>query len=275
MRSDISSATIARMESELISFSNHKKETLRGIFKRAPGSTGVIFAHGFGRTSMEPKFKNIANKLEGKENLFFFDFSGCGLSEGSFEDITADKLAKELSCAVSAFRDRVPRLRSIRLVSHSFACAATIILCAREKDVFDKIVFLGPALNMSEILKYSFVRRRNPGAKINWLNYKKYFDLRAYQREMKKDKQMTYSHFISNLHYLENKDRDYRELMGIIPKERLLIVQGDSDRSIPLESQGVYLKNFKTIIVKGGDHDLERPDVVAKYLPQVVSFLSS
>jgi pimeloyl-ACP methyl ester carboxylesterase len=266
---------MAWMQGELITFSNHKKETLRGFFERAPSSTGVIFAHGFGRTSMEPKFKNIADKLEGKVNLFRFDFSGCGLSGGSFEDITADKLAKELSAAVLAFRERVPRLKSIRLVSHSFACAAAIILCAREKDTFDKIVFLGPALNMGEILKYSFTRRRNPGGKITWANYRKFFDARAFSREMRKGKQMTYSHYISNLHYLENKDRDYRELMGIIPKERLLIVQGDNDRSIPLESQGNHLKNFKAIIVKGGDHDLERPDVVAKYLPQTVSFLTS
>lgn len=263
------------MNGELISFQNHKRETLRGIFERAPSSTGVIFAHGFGRTSMEPKFKNITNKLEGKVNLFRFDFSGCGLSDGSFEDITADKLSKELGAAVLAFRERVPRLKSIRIVSHSFACAATIILCAREKDVFDRVVFLGPALNMGEILKYSFVKRRYPGGKITWANYKKFFDQRAFSREMKKERMMTYSHIISNLHYLENKDRDYRELMGIIPKEKLLIVQGDSDRSIPLESQGNFLKNFKTILVKGGDHDLERPDVVAKYLPQVVSFLVS
>ncbi|MFH1610441.1 MAG: hypothetical protein ABIA91_00975, partial [Patescibacteria group bacterium] len=69
---------------QLIEFKNSKNKTLRGILDKTSSPKGIVFVHGFERTTVERKFKIIIDKLKDKISLFRFDFSGCGLSDGDF-----------------------------------------------------------------------------------------------------------------------------------------------------------------------------------------------
>jgi hypothetical protein len=51
-----------------------------------------------------------------------------------------------------------------------------------------------------------------------------------------------------------------------------LHVHGEFDLSAPPESLGTEFPN--RIIVKGGDHDLERPDFWEQWFPKAVEFLT-
>lgn len=78
---------------------------------------------------------------------------------------------------------------------------------------------------------------------------------------------------------MENKDKDYSEILPVQGppldrlnvEENILHIHGDSDDKVPLDSLGVEFK--RKIIVKNGDHDLERPDMIKQWLLGTVSFL--
>jgi dipeptidyl aminopeptidase/acylaminoacyl peptidase len=77
---------------------------------------------------------------------------------------------------------------------------------------------------------------------------------------------------------LEASETDYQRTLddialrwGFIPE--LLIVHGDADDKVPIESNDQIKKSIQTIVVVGGDHDLQRPDMVKQYLDKAVNFL--
>lgn len=260
---------------KLIEFKNHQKEVLRGLIDGANSNIGAVLIHGFERTTIESKFKNIIDKLKGKINLFRFDFSGSGLSDGRFEDITTEKLSKELEKAISVFKKNFPKVKTIILISHSFGCCVALKFIAKKKEAIEKVVFLAPAFNQKELLKYWFAVSNNKKKKIIWNNYKRYFSKKDFDKEMKKPKRMAKAHFISNNYVLENEDTDYqilfKDLMGDF--ENILIAHGDSDDKVPLESNHALPKSVKVIKVEGGDHDLEKMDSVIQYLDKVSKFI--
>jgi len=262
---------------QLIEFKNHQGEVLRGLLDKSTSKRGVIFLHGFERTSVEIKFKNINDSLRGKINIFRFDFSGCGLSDGNFEDVTVEKMTQELEKAVYIFKKYAPQVRELVLVGHSIAGCVALNFVNLNFDTISKIVLLGPALNQRELLKYYFVRAKMWSQKIliNWNNFRQYFVEKEFQQDLHIKKRMRKSHWISNLYFLENKESDYQKLFEALPlsTKDILIVHGDSDNKVPLESNNNLPKGLKFVKVLKGDHELERPDMVKQYLTKVIQFV--
>lgn len=262
---------------QIIEFKNHKEEVLRGLLNKADSDTGVIFIHGFERTSLEYKFKNIADKIKGKVSLFYFDFSGGLLSDGSFEDISAEKLSKELDSAIQVFKSHCPEVKNIVLVAHSFGCPVVLKYLAEKKDSTLKIVLLAPAFNQKELQRFWFASYVNSDKEITWDNFKGNFSEEEFEKMMKKPQRMSKAHYISNEYFLENKEIDYQNLFESfkINFEKMLVVHGDKDDKVPLESNDKFLgfKNLKQIKVKGGNHDLQRPDMVEQYLEEIIDFI--
>ena len=259
---------------ELIEFKNHQKETLRGLINKADSKIGVVLIHGFERTTVESKFKNIINELKGKVNLFRFDFSGCGLSDGKFENITVEKLSKELEKAISVFK-KFSNSETIILVSHSFGCCVVLKFMAGKKKKIDKAVFLAPAFNQKELFKYWFVSSNKKERRVVWANFRRYFCQEDFRREMEKPRRMSKSHFVSNNYFLENENIDYQLLFKDLIKDlkNTLIVHGDSDDKVPHESNYNLPEDIGVIKVKGGDHELERMDSVVQYLDKIKKFI--
>ncbi|MDA2936436.1 alpha/beta hydrolase [Patescibacteria group bacterium AH-259-L05] len=263
---------------KLVEFKNHKGEVLRGLLDTTQSRKGVIFLHGFERTTIEPKFKNIADTLKGEVNLFRFDFSGTGLSDGRFEDISAQKLAQELKKAIFVFKRNCKGLKNIMVIGHSFAACIILEFIMRGYGTIHRTIFLAPPLNHKEVLKYLFTfsqYKKDAGTEITWRNFKKYFNQQAYEREFIKPKRMMKAHYVFNTYYLENRDKDYQDYFKdlAIDLKSILIVHGDSDTTIPIESNDQLPRDVRVITVKKGDHDLQRPDMVTQYLNEVIKFI--
>lgn len=253
----------------LIEFKNHQQETLRGLLDKANSSVGIIFIHGMANTTIEKKFKLLVDQLKNQHNLLRFDFSGCGLSDGDFSNFTVKKSAKELSQAIQIFINKTG-VKKIILVGHSLGGAIiTYYFKKHNPRNIKKAVLLAPALNQKELLRYYFVKMSNRDKKITWQNYRKFLNEKAFQRSLKNKRIMLKEDFLSNKYLLENYNLDYSEIVKKLDADTL-IVHGDSDDKVPLTSN-----NLKpNIIVKGGDHDLSRPDMVKQWLNKTIKFIN-
>lgn len=263
---------------QLVEFKNQKGEVLRGLLDLNKNKTrGVVLIHGFERTSVEMKYKNLRDALEGKVNIWRFDFSGCGLSQGKFEDVTVEKMTGELEKAIKIFRNKATQLKEIVFVGHSLAGCVILNFLLRNKNLVSRVVLLGPALNQQELLKYYFVRTKMWKQKVNigWNNYEQYFNPEEYARDLQIKKRMRKNHWLSNKYFLENQNRDYQSFFQSIslPPENFLIIHGDTDDKVPVLSNDNLPKGLKSIKVLKGDHDLEVPDMVSQYLNKTIKFI--
>lgn len=262
---------------QLIEFKNQNKETLRGLFDEAPNKKGLIFAHGFERTTIEAKFKNVVDKLKGEINLFRFDFSGCGLSDGSFEDMTVEKSVFELAEAIKEINKR--GIKEISLIGHSLSGCIILEYLKKELSPIKRVVLLAPALNQKKLLRYWFVKSKmkKEGTEITWDNFKDYLQEREFDDYINIKKRMTSEHELSSGYFLHNKDRDFQEFFNEISLDHnnLLVVHGDSDDKVPIQSNDSIPGGVELIVAPGGDHDLQRVDVVSSYLDKITNFIKN
>lgn len=260
---------------KLVEFKNQQGEILRGLLDRARSSQGVVFVHGFERTSVEKRFKLIVDNLKGKVNLWRFDMADCGLSDGEFKNFTVDKSAQELAVAVEVFR-RQAKIKHLTIVAHSVGGCISLRYLLNDykpaKLTIDKLVFFAPALNQRALLRYWFVQSSQPGKKINWSNYGKYLNEKKFLVSLKNRQRLVKAHILSNRYFLENYQQDYNDYLDKLDKSyRWLVIHGDEDEKVPLASNG-----FKRVLkVRGGDHDLQRPDMVKQWLKTVINFIQS
>lgn len=261
---------------KLIEFKNQKSEFLRGLLDESPGDLGIIFVHGFERTTVEAKFKNIVDELKGKVNMFRFDFSGGGLSDGNFEDLTVNKLVGDLKSAITTFQVARPAIKRINFVAHSLGAAVVLRFLAEEKNIESKAILLAPGLNQKKLMRYWFVQSKMKKEKIlvNWGNFKNYFSEEDFQADLKIERRSTKEHYLKNNYFLENEKTDFQELLNRLSPSNFLIVHGDADESVPLESNNDLPKEIKIIKVEKGNHDLQRPNMVEQYLKEALNFLT-
>jgi len=263
---------------KLIEFKNQNSEILRGLLDEAESEKGVIFVHGFERTTVETKFKNIVDGLKGRVNLFRFDFSGCGLSDGKFDDMTVKKLMGELKTAIGAFKKACPQVKTVSLVSHSLAgCVVTKFLSESYLEI-SKAIFLAPAFNQKALMRFWFTisQKKKEGIEANWDNWQEYLSEEKFQADLQVKKRMTKEHELLNDYFVQNSEIDFQEYFDKIklPSEDMLLVHGDTDDKVPFESNNRLPQGVKVTRVTGGDHDLQRPDMARQYLDEVISFLS-
>ncbi|MFH1456609.1 MAG: alpha/beta hydrolase, partial [Patescibacteria group bacterium] len=229
---------------------------------------GIVFVHGFERTTVERKFKIIIDKLKDKISLFRFDFSGCGLSDGDFTDFTIKKSANELKFAIDAFVNET-KVEEIILISHSVgACVVLEYLKQYSDKKINKIVFLAPALNQKQLHRYWFTKSTNKDVEVTWENHNKYLDEKGFLKFTEIPERMSKEHWISNEYWLENRERNYNEDLDILPSE-VFVVHGENDDKVPMQSNSLKVN----ILVKKGDHDIQRPDMLEQYIDQLIGFI--
>lgn len=230
---------------KLIEFKNQKGEVLRGLVDKTKSQKGIVFIHGFEGTTIEKKFRNIVDKLKDRVNLFRFDFSGCGLSDGKFEDLTIKELKDELAIAIKNFKKYCPKIKGISLVAYSLGCCVALKFISENAGKIKKVVFFAPAFNQRKLLRY-------------WLK-KKTLDQHTFKK-----------------YFLENKNKDYQDLFKKSKTDfkNILIIHGDADEDVPLKTNNRLPLEIRIIKVLGGDHKLQKPDMVKQYLLRTVRFLS-
>lgn len=258
------------METKLINFQNSLGGLLRGILVDANSKKGVICLHGFERNaSAEPKFKFLSDSLAKKGiSSFRFDYAGTGISDGNFSDMTVEKMVGDLESAIKTFKDET-KITEIGLVAHSLSACVVGEYLKKRNDLPYKVVLLAPALNQKELLRYYFSTNSNKDKEITWQNYRESLDEEKFLEDSKKNNKIAKAHYISNKYFLENLDRDYSEYFK--DYSSVLLVHGDEDSKVPLESLNIDFPN--KVIVKGGDHDLEKPDMIKQWLDKTTNFL--
>jgi len=243
------------MKTKLLEINNN-----RGIFVDKASKKIAIMIGGFERaTTTEKKFKELADKV--LISSFRFDYSGIGLSDGDFRNMTVHSMQEELKGVI---KNIGKNNKEIIIVSHSLsACVIT------EMDFYKK-VFISPAFNQKELLRYYFTLSKWKGdKKIDWDNYRDYFNEKNFLEDCMKEGKMTKSNFISSGYFMENKDKDYSAF--IKDSDHVLYIHGDKDEKVPMGSINMNFSN--SIIVKDGDHDLERPDMMNQWIKKVVEFI--
>ncbi len=261
---------------QLIEFQNHKEETLRGILDEVQSDHALVFVHGFERTTLESKFKNIVDAMRGKTNLLRFDFSGCGLSDGSFEDLTVEKLSNELICAIAALQKECPQAQKISFVGFSLGCCIITRYLSRNKTKAEKLAFFAPGFNQRQLLRYFFTRQQHRDKVISWENYNTYANEEAFQSDILRPQRMMKEHYISDGYFKENAEMDYQdEFISLgYDASRVMILQGSADDKVPAASNETVCGKYQPLFVQDGDHDLQRPDMVEQYLSQLIAFLT-
>lgn len=260
---------------KLLEFKNNKSEILRGIFicsinKKC--NRAVLMAGGFERAATtEKKFKVLADKLVRKNIFSFrFDYSGLGLSDGDFSETTIKKMSEDFLSAYETIKEKTG-CKEISVIVHSLsACVVAKLL---DKVAFERIVLIAPALNQRDLLRYWFVassvKSKDPLEKVVWNNFKDFLNEELFLSDCEKKGKMTKENYIQPDYFLENKDKDYSCFFS--GKEDVLHLHGDSDDKVPFESMNIKIGN--KIIIKKGNHDLERPDMVEQWLKNTINFI--
>ncbi|MEA1963237.1 MAG: alpha/beta hydrolase [Patescibacteria group bacterium] len=252
---------------KLIEFSNTRNKSLRGLLLRQNSDKLVLMCGGFERrTTTELKFKKLADLLETNNiSSFRFDYSGCGLSDGDFSKTAVKTMADELLLAIKAIKKEV-NFEILIVAAHSLS--ACVVANLAKKKLFEKIILLAPALNQKNLLRYWFTKS-NAKEEINWKNYKQYFNEFQFEADCKKEKRMTKSNFIGSGYFLENKEKDYSDLL--INTQNILHIHGEKDNDVPLESVNIDFPN--QLIIEDGNHDLEKPDIFEIWSQKVINFI--
>ena len=253
---------------KIIEFKNKKGEILRGLLSEAKSSVGVVFVHGFERTTVESKFKSLSDRLNGQLNTFRFDFAGCGLSDGTFFDFDLKKAVDDLRSAIKNFVKETG-VNTIHLIGHSVgACIILKFLKEQDNSNIDKVVLIAPSLNQKELMRYRFVKGANKDKEITWSNYGDYLNEKDFIKDVNVKQKMLKHHLISKSYFLENYKIDYNNYLEEL-EQHVYAIHGNRDDKVPMESN--ILK--PRIIVRGGDHDLERPDMISQWLDKTTNFL--
>lgn len=254
---------------QLVEFTNHQGATLRGLLSTAASTDVVVCIHGFERTTIEHKFKVLEERLRGAKNIFRFDFSGLGMSDGSFEEVTIARSAAEVHAAIQALEQLITVDR-VHFVTHSLggAIVAEYLLQYQETQL-GQSVMLAPAFNQQAIFRLWFVQRQYPDKAITWENYQALLDEELFQQSVSAAVPMK-QHMVGVDYFVENKTKDYNDVvLAAAWFQQFMVVHGDQDLKVPIASN----RFDPTLVVHGGDHDLERLRMHEQWIDPVTQWL--
>ena len=144
------------------SFGEQIDVLVEGNFRSAKTA---VFVHGFGTGKNEGEniFVDISNSLQGDFRIVRFDFTGCGESEGSQEDVNFEKQAKDLKTVLDWAKKEFKG--KIFIIAHSLGNLVVSKLCPDniEKTVFSAI----PNANTEYIAHFIQERIRVKGGQVN------------------------------------------------------------------------------------------------------------
>lgn len=233
------------------------KGTMRGFFHKPNQDKHpvCIIFHGFTGQKTGTKFSyvQLARMLEAKGIATFrFDFLGSGESDNNFIDMT---FKDELSCARLIIEEaiKMENCTEIYVVGHSMGGAVASELAKLYPNDIKKLVLWAPAFNL-------------PGA----VEYLKGVI----------DKADSYDHNgyeISDAFVEDMVARDFYQDLEIY-KNKLLIVHGSEDKTVPYEISEKYLKGFSNVdefvTIEGGNHNFDKLTDIKKVIKTTLNFLT-
>jgi esterase/lipase len=257
------------MKTELLEFNNPNGNTIRGIFvlNNEDNKKVLLMVGGFeGSATTQKKFKILTDKID--FSSLRIDYSGVGISDGDFSKLTVNNLSLDIKTAAEELNKR--GFDKIYIACHSLsACAVSLLI-----DYFDKIILIAPALNQKELLRYWFVNSLNEKQgftkEINWNNYKQHLNEEEFLKDCQRNDKMTSMNNILSDYFMENMNKDYSSLL-INSQKKIFHIHGLNDDVVPPESITTNFDN--KILIEEGGHDLERPDIIKKWIEPTIQFL--
>lgn len=217
---------------------------------------GVICLHGFGRHGDEPKFHELGRELSRRGvTTLSFSMSGWGQSEGDCYRMTMDGLASDVRSAAEFLRKEA-KVERLNVFAHSMGACVVAKSMFTYGKMFERIVFLAPALNQKKLQRYWFAKQQFRDA--TWSDFRHHLDedmFRKYISEPRVVKDLSGNERkVSANFFLHVSMVDYTTLIGG-RSDMILHIHGTHDKTVPMEC--VKLPGCKNISVKMGDHDLE------------------
>ncbi|MFQ6049435.1 MAG: alpha/beta hydrolase [Candidatus Paceibacterales bacterium] len=227
-----------------VTFLNEKKERLWGVLTLPRGNKkvpAVISVHGFAKTKSERKFVELARNLakNGVASLRF-DFSGCGDSEGKFEEMRISKQVEELNAAFQRLikEKRIDKER-IGVFSHSLGTVIAVLF-QKKYERAKCLVLTALALDQKRLIGEWYT----PSQIENW-ERQGYLDTEKFR---------------IGIGYL----REAKDYTGILSEIKIptLVLHGKRDEDIPKKItreafSKIGAKEKKMIIIGEADHHFE------------------
>jgi len=227
------------LHEEKIRIKNKYDETLVGVYSKSSKDNAktIILVHGFKVTKFDSYFNELSILLNQENyNIFRFDFSGCGESEGNFEETLVTKLKDDLATILNYVRNREDiDENNISIIAQSFGVAITLALKPNVKS----IILTSPAHNFEN--RWNKLYKFNP--KTN--KYERFSNTRGSMTLPKEFFEDAESYNLLN---------NIKEINSPI-----LISYGDKDDKIPVaDAEKLFetANNPKELkIFKGADHN--------------------
>jgi pimeloyl-ACP methyl ester carboxylesterase len=259
----------------IVEFKNQDGATLRGVLRNGTAPRAIIFSHGLERTSItEQKFKRLADTLEQHGvTSFAFDYTGCGLSDGDFSRTTVQRLTDDFIRASVMLKKKTDCL-DMCAVGHSISGCVMGLAQKTAPKLLSKIALLGPALNMAAVLRWKFaydiMQKKQRCEQITWQNFHTLFSEEDFLTYCQSGTIILRAHYLGKDFFTENMNKDYSQCFAG-EQSNVLLIHGAKDKKVPLESLTVSFQH--SIIIPEGDHELERPHIMAQWLNPCVDFL--
>ncbi len=202
--------------------------------------TVIVVSHGFtGSKEGSGRAITMAEELSGLGfSTLLFDFSGCGESEGSWEDISLSGQTTDLGAIVDWCREK--GFKRIVLTGRSFGGTTVLNYAARDEGI-------------NAVCTWAAVAR--PGA---------LFEKRIGKTYLKKSQELVAIKGEEGVRYLKRKffddlrKHDLQQSSAALSPRSFLIIHGSADQSVPVEEAELLYKAAKEpkklVIIEGADH---------------------
>ena len=124
----------------------------------------VIICHGYFSASKIGPQRLFVEMGEHLSKLGFdvyrFDLSGMGESDGSIDEITFNEHVDDLRNIIHYVKDLYPN-KKICLIAHCLGCSYALVNVLEKDDIYREIVFLAPFYSNEKILKNFFVKEES------------------------------------------------------------------------------------------------------------------
>ncbi len=219
----------------------------------------IVLTHGLFSNKNGHTFRHLPNLL--KNNLissFRFDFSGCGESEGLFEELTISKAKDDILSAINFLKKQ--GFKKIGLLGSSFGGLASILAASELDDLF-VLILKSP---VSDYEKKELQSKSSSGIKL-W-NQKGFW---SFEKSHGFTRKLNYSFF---------EDSKLNKAYNVAKQITFptLIIHGDADDVVSVEQSiqlSSLIKNSEFSIIKGGDHRFSNETDFELVLDLILSFI--
>ena len=244
---------------ERVTFPNDQGQILKGVLHYPAGSTfsaAAILCHGMESNKESEKLVTLGRALAQKGVLALrFDFACAGESNGKFEEITYSGEVQDLKAAFNHIR-RYPA-RKIGILGSSMGGTVALLFAAEEPRVANLVTIAAP-FHPEKITDKLLTREEVE-------NWRRLGHILYHGRRIN----------VSLLDDLKKIDVPGAAKKISCPA---LILHGDADETVPVEEAHelfVQLQGAKKIrILKGADHRLSDPNLLATALEEILAWMT-